>query len=102
MRKKEDAGQKKPWEKPGDYLKNAEVSAEGNYNMIDGILNNAPPQRDDLTDGQTFDEIKNLAPETLPEARCDTKPSVRGFLQIDDKQCAFSGKKASPRDDVSL
>lgn len=80
MRKKASAGQQNPWKNPGDYLENAEVSTEGNYNMIDGILNNAPPQRDDLTDGQTFDEIKNLAPETLPEARHDKKPSVKNHL----------------------
>lgn len=26
-----------------NYLKNAELSTEQNYNQIDGILNNAPP-----------------------------------------------------------
>ncbi len=26
-----------------NYLKNAELSTEQNYNMIDGILNNDPP-----------------------------------------------------------
>jgi hypothetical protein len=26
-----------------NYLKTAELSAEQNYNQIDGILNNAPP-----------------------------------------------------------
>ena len=27
-----------------NYLRNAELSAEGNYNNIDGILGNAPPK----------------------------------------------------------
>lgn len=55
---------------PGDYLMNAEMSVEGNYNMVgDGLINNAAPQRDDLTDGQTWDELRNLAPETLPEEK---------------------------------
>lgn len=55
---------------PGDYLINAEMSVEGNYNMVgDGLINNIAPRRDDLTDGQTWDEIRSLAPETLPEEK---------------------------------
>lgn len=46
-------------------LRNAELSREQNCNMIDGILNNEPPTKADLTDGQTYDEILELAPETL-------------------------------------
>jgi len=54
---------------PGDYLKNAEMTVEGNYNMVgDGLINNVA-RRDDLTDGQTWDELRNLAPETLPEEK---------------------------------
>ena len=45
-----------------------EVDAEQNYNMIDGVRNNEAVPKPDLTDGQTFAEIKDLAPETLPEA----------------------------------
>ena len=30
-----------------NYLKNAEVSVEGNYDMIDGLINNVPPQKDE-------------------------------------------------------
>ena len=29
-----------------NYLRNAELCAEGNYNNIDGILGNAPPKDD--------------------------------------------------------
>ena len=49
----------------------AEMSAENNYNMIDGRLNNEKP-RLDLTDGQTHEEVDALAPQTLPAE----KPSV--------------------------
>ena len=50
----------------------AEMSREQNYNMIDGLHNNEPAPRADLTDGQTLEEIKELAPEMLPAE----KPSV--------------------------
>lgn len=30
-----------------NYLKNAKVAVEGNYDMIDGIINNMPPQKDE-------------------------------------------------------
>ena len=49
----------------------------GNYNMLDGRLNNEPPVKPDLTDGQTHEEIRELAPETLPEE----KPSVLDRLK---------------------
>jgi len=54
------------------YLRNAELYEEGqtgNYNMLDGRLNNEPPVRPDLTDGQTYEEIRELAPEMLPEEK---------------------------------
>ena len=44
-----------------------EKSTEQNYNMIDGVPNNEGVPKPDLTDGQTYEEIKELAPETLPE-----------------------------------
>ena len=37
--------------------------------MLDGRLNNEPLERPDLTDGQTYEEIRELAPETLPEGK---------------------------------
>ncbi len=49
----------------------AEMSAEQNYNQIDGAINNEKA-RLDLTDGQTHEEIATLAPATLPKE----KPSV--------------------------
>ncbi len=57
-----------PFQPPENYLRNTELDLEGengNYNMIDGIVNNAPPVRADLYGRQTFEELKELAPETL-------------------------------------
>ena len=43
-----------------------EEGQTGNYNMLDGRLNNEPPVRPDLTDGQTDEEIRELVPEAKP------------------------------------
>lgn len=70
---------------PENYLRNTELDLEGengNYNMIDGIVNNAPPARADLTDGQTFEELKELAPETLPSE----KPSIMERLRAERQE----------------
>jgi len=56
-----------------NYLKTAEMSTEQNYNQIDGVINNKAQPDADLTDGQTYDEIQELAPETLVKAE---KPSI--------------------------
>ena len=80
------AGQ--PFQPPESYLRNAELYEEGqtgNYNMLDGRLNNEPPVKPDLTDGQTYEEIQELAPETLPEE----KSSILDRL----KQTALSMKR---------
>ena len=74
------AGQ--PFQPPESYLRNAELYEEGqtgNYNMLDGRLNNEPPVRPDLTDGQTYEEMKELAPETLQ----GDKPSLMERLKAD-------------------
>ena len=71
-----------PFQPPENYLRNAELYEEGqtgNYNMLDGRLNNEPPVRPDLTDGQTYEEIRELAPETLP----DEKPSLMERLKTE-------------------
>ncbi|MDD2956790.1 MAG: DUF4316 domain-containing protein [Oscillospiraceae bacterium] len=49
-------------------LKNAEMALEGNYNQIDGLINNERP-RFDLTDGQSYEDLRELAPDSLPEER---------------------------------
>jgi len=58
-----------------------EKSAEQNYNMIDGVRNNEGVPKPDLTDGQAYDEVKELAPETLPEnnAAEDTPDPVADY-----------------------
>ena len=72
----------KPFQPPENYLRNAELDLEGesgNYNMIDGVVNNTPPARPDLTDGQIYEEIKDLIPEMLPE----DKPSIMEKLKAE-------------------
>ena len=61
-----------------NYLKNAEMSTEQNYNQLDGIINNKAYPDADLTDGQTYEEIQELAPETLAKTE---KPSILGQLK---------------------
>ena len=85
------AGQ--PFQPPESYLRNAELYEEGqtgNYNMLDGRLNNEPPERPDLTDGQTYEEIRELAPETLPEE----KPSLMERLKAERPE--HEAKQAAP------
>ena len=85
------AGQ--PFQPPESSLRNAELYEEGqtgNYNMLDGRLNNEPPERPDLTDGQTYEEIRELAPETLPEE----KPSLMERLKAERPE--HEAKQAAP------
>lgn len=87
------AGQ--PFQAPENYLRNAELDLEGkkgNYNMIDGIVNNDPPIRADLTDGQTHEEVKELAPETLP----NEKPSIMEKLRADRTEHEVRSFQPSP------
>ena len=65
----------------------AEMSAEQNYNMIDGLRNNTAVPKADLTDGQTHEEICELAPEAL----AGEKPSV--LEQIKEAKDAPRPKK---------
>lgn len=67
-----------PFQPPENYLRNVEMTVEGNYNMLDGRINNEPPQRPDLTDGQTWEEIAELAPETLPDERPSVLEQLKG------------------------
>lgn len=87
------AGQ--PFQAPENYLRNAELDLEGekgNYNMIDGIVNNDPPVRADLTDGQTHEEVRELAPETLP----NEKPSIMEKLRADRTEHEVRSFQPSP------
>jgi len=55
----------------------AEMSKEQNYNMIDGLRNNEAVPRADLTDGQTHEEIRELAPESLPGEKASVLDQIR-------------------------
>jgi hypothetical protein len=76
-----------------NYLAAAEMSTEQNYNMLDGRINNVAAPRADLTDGQTYDEIKELAPETLH----GEKPSVTEKLEA-AKQAVKDTPKKPPHE----
>lgn len=62
-----------PVREADNYLRTTELSTEQNYNMIDGLRNNLAYDKADLTDGQTHEELVELAPETLP---AEGKPSL--------------------------
>ena len=68
-------------------LEAAEMSIEQNCNMLDGVINNLPTPKADLTDGQTLEEIKELAPETLvqeeSEMKTQSQPLRRKFENVD-------------------
>ena len=71
-------------EVPQDYLRSAELTVEQNYNMaLDGLLNNIASPKSDLTDGQTYDELRELAPESLPAEihAAGEKPSLLGQVE---------------------
>lgn len=55
-----------------NYLKNAELSTEQNYNMIDGILNNAPP-------------VVQARPEEKPKDRVIEPPRKKRSREREDR-----------------
>ena len=55
-----------------NYLKNAELSTEQNYNMIDGILNNAPP-------------VPQAQPEEKPKDRVIEPPRKKRSREREDR-----------------
>jgi hypothetical protein len=75
-----------------NYLAAAEMSSERNFDMIDGVLNNEK-SRLDLTDGQTHEEIRELAPDTL------AKPSV--LKQLREAQRAPKPPRKAKKPDKS-
>lgn len=60
----------------GNSLAAVEMSTEQNYNMLDGTINNENP-RLDLTDGQTYEEIQELTPETLSQEKSSVMEQIR-------------------------
>lgn len=67
-----------------NYLRTTELSTEQNYNMIDGLRNNLAYDKADLTDGQTHEELWELASDTLPDP--GAKPSLLGQIEIKAEQ----------------
>ena len=51
-----------------NYLKNAELSTEQNYNMIDGIPNNAPPLLPESSE-KPLDKVKEPPPKKRSRER---------------------------------
>lgn len=73
-----------------NYLRNAELYEEGqtgNYNMIDGLIDNEPPACPDLMDGQHKEEIKEPSSDT-------EKPSVVGRLKT--SQTGYEARRTVP------
>lgn len=70
---------------PENYLKNVEMAEEGNYNMIDGIINNLPKEPSSITESKSQIEAgeqilpADLAGTEAPER--DQRPSVRKRLK---------------------
>lgn len=70
-----------------NHLAAAEISKEQNYNMIDGLHNNEAPPKPDLTDGQTWEEIRELAPETLPDEKASVLEQIREAREAPRPPC---------------
>ena len=81
--------------KPENYLKAAEISAEQNYNMVDGIMNNTPPAptvdelEQKVKEGEAI-SLTELANAVKEENRStkepEKKPSIREQLKEAKKQ----------------
>ena len=70
---------------PDNYLKNAEMALEDDYDMIDGIINNGPkkppeakPKAPDLT--TLFDEARHTMQEEKSDRADGKRPSVLAML----------------------
>ena len=64
-----------PFQPPENYLRTAELTEEcqtGNYNMIDGLMNNEPPKPDDPEKPSVREKLKTDCPEH--EERRKTPP----------------------------
>ena len=87
---------------PENYLKNAEMTTEQNYNMIDGQINNTPTV-DELEEKAKRGEVISLTalaaavkaedsrkPQREPEGK---KPSIRAQLKADKARAAAQPKQ---------
>ena len=76
-----------------NYMASAEMSKEQNYNMIDGLQNNEAAPKADLTDGQTLEEIRELAPETLPDEKKSVVDRIRSARENPSPAAEIPEKK---------
>lgn len=89
-------------EPPENYLKNAEMSTEQNYNMIDERINNTPSV-DELEEKAKRGEVVSLSAlaaavkaedgKTPQRGGEDKKPSIRAQLKAGQTQAASAPKK---------
>ena len=89
-------------EQPENYLKNAEMSTEQNYNMIDGRINNTPSV-DELEEKAKRGEVVSLSAlaaaikaedgRTPQRDSGGKKPSIRAQLKADRQQAAKMQKQ---------
>ena len=89
-------------EQPENYLKNAEMSTEQNYNMIDGRINNTPSV-DELEEKAKRGEVVSLSAlaaavkaedgRTPQRDSGGKKPSIRAQLKADQQQAAKTQKQ---------
>ena len=80
-----------------NYLKNAELSTEQNYNMIDGVLNNAPTMSELEAKAKAGEQISlvDLAEAIKADKeRGKEKPSIRAQLKADKER---TGKKKNTK-----
>ena len=54
-----------------NYLKNAEIALEGNFNMIDGIVNNEKPKTDDEQKESVLSRLERFRKEAEARAPVD-------------------------------
>ena len=84
-----------------NYMASAEMSKEQNYNMIDGMQNNELAPKADLTDGATLEEIRELAPETLPDEKTSVVDMIRD-ARDHSRSAAVAPEKKHSRDEREL
>ena len=88
---------------PENYLKNAEMSTEQNYNMIDGIANNAPTVGELEAKAKAGEVISLTELATAIQAEKgqsrgrEEKPSIRAQLKQYKEQTAQKNKKAKTK-----
>ena len=70
---------------PDNYLKNAEMSMEDDYGMIDGIINNGPKEQPEIKPkapglAALFEAARQVVQEEKPAPEPSKKPSVLAML----------------------